>query len=317
MAKSKKREDIGVYFFEGYLEGGKTTYIQSLIDDPKLPEDLRILILQTEEGMEELTPPPGRAVFVEQLEGWEDVTPEHLAALEDKTDCNTIMVELNGMWQEVDFFQKMPENWYPFRKFVIADARSFVTYNNNMRALTADKLRESTVVVFNRADAKVDRDALRKIVRAAYRQVPIYFQTPGGKEEYDDTPIELPYDLSAPIVEIEDRDYAEWERDISEEPEKYDGKILRLRGFAVKSKDKRKGHFGFGRQVMTCCEADIAFLGFPAIASESNTPVPGSWVELTAQVSLGHTKEGEPLPCLMVVTCDKAEKPENTLATFY
>ena len=39
---AKKREDIGVYFFEGFLEGGKTTYIQSLISDPQLPEDLRI-----------------------------------------------------------------------------------------------------------------------------------------------------------------------------------------------------------------------------------------------------------------------------------
>ena len=142
---AKKREDIGVYFFEGFLEGGTTTYIQSLISDPQLPEDLRILILQTEEGMEELEPVPGREIFVEQLDGWDDVTPERLAALEDKTECNTIMVELNGMWQELDFFKRMPENWYPFRKFVIADASTFVSYNNNMRALAADKLKESTV----------------------------------------------------------------------------------------------------------------------------------------------------------------------------
>ena len=227
------------------------------------------------------------------------------------------MVELNGMWQELDFFKRMPENWYPFRKFVIADASTFVSYNNNMRALAADKLKESTVVVFNRADPGVDRDALRKIVRAASRQVPIYFQPTCGKEEFDDTPIELPYDLNAPIVEIQDRDYAEWERDISEEPEKYDGKILRLRGFAVKSRDHRKGHFGFGRQVMTCCEADITFLGFPAIASAANTPVPGSWVELTAQVALTPTKKGPAVPELMVITCDKVEKPADTLATFY
>ena len=311
-----QREDIGVYFFEGFLEGGKTTYIQSLISDPNLPPDLRILILQTEEGLEELEPVPGREIFVEQLEGWDDITPEHLAELEDKTRCNTIMVELNGMWQEMDFFERMPENWYPFRKFVIADASTFVTYNNNMRALAADKLKESTVVVFNRADPGVDREALRKIVHAASRQVPIYFQATGGPEEYDDTPIELPYDLNAPIVEIQDRDYAEWERDISEEPEKYEGKILRLHGFVVKSRDKRPGHFGFGRQVMTCCEADIAFLGFPALCLPESQPVSGSWIELTARVELQRKGE-DVLPVLMALTCDKAEKPENTLATFY
>ena len=85
----------------------------------------------------------------------------------------------------------------------------------------------------------------------------------------------------------------------------------------MKSRDHRKGHFGFGRQVMTCCEADITFLGFPAIASAANTPVPGSWVELTAQVALTPTKKGPAVPELMVITCDKVEKPADTLATFY
>ena len=311
----KKREDIGVYFFEGFLEAGKTSYIQTLLSDEGLPEGLRILVLQTEEGIEELEPVPGRDIFVRRFDGWDEITPENLAAIEDETQPNTIMVELNGMWKEVDFFERMPENWYPFRKFVIADASTFVTYNNNMRALVADKLTESTVVVFNRADAKTDRAVLHKIVRAASRQVPIYFQLPDGREQPDDTPEELPFDLNADIVEIADRDYAEWERDITEEPYKYDGKIVRLNGFAVKSRGKNR--FGFGRQVMTCCEADITFLGFEAISSESNMPTPGSWVELTAQVSVNLTKKGEPVPELLVVTCDPAEKPAETLATFY
>ena len=314
---AKKREDIGVYLFEGFLEGGKTTYIQSLLEDEGLPDTMRILVIQTEFGPEDITPVPGRNVFVEQFETLEEITPEKLAALEDRTDCNAIMVELNGMWQEQDFFRRMPENWYPFRKFVIADASTFLRYNSNMRALTADKLRDSTVVVFNRADRPEERDALRKVVRAASRIAPIYFQETGGPEEYDDTPVELPYDLNAPVVEIEDRDYAEWERDISEAPEKYEGKLLRLRGFAVKSRGKGKGSFGFGRQVMTCCEADITFLGFPAETTPENRPEPGSWIELTARVALRTGKNGAPVPLLQAITCEELPRPADTLATFY
>ncbi len=313
----KKREDIGVYFFEGFLEAGKTRYIQSLLEDESIPKDLHILVIQTEEGMEELEPVKDKDFRYVSFDSLEDITPEKLTALEDEYKPNTIMVELNGMWQETDFFDRMPENWYPFRKFVIADASSFVTYNNNMRALVADKLREATVVVFNRAKADTDRLTLHRIIRAASRQAPIFYQGEDGLEVPDDTPDELPYDLNAPIVEIADRDYAEWERDISEDPDKYEGKILRLRGFAVKSRDKRKGWFSFGRQVMTCCEADITFLGFNAVGAESNVPVPGSWVELTAQVSVQTDKKGNPAPLLMVVTCDKVPKPEDTLATFY
>ena len=68
---------------------------------------------------------------------------------------------------------------------------------------------------------------------------------------------------------------------------------------------------------MTCCEADITFLGFPAVAAPANTPGPGSWVVLTAQVAVTPSNTGAPTPSLMVISCDKVEKPETTLATFY
>ena len=316
MAKEIQREELGIFFFQGFLEGGKTSYIQKLIEDEGLPEQVRILIIQTEEGLEELQPVPGRAVYVAQFERLEDITPEKLTELEDESQCNTVMVELNGMWEEMDFFERMPEHWYPFRKFVIADASTFLSYNNNMRTLTYDKLREATVVVFNRVTEATDRLTLHRIVRAASRGVPIYFELPDGTEEYDDLPDELPWDMDADIVEIEDRDFAEWERDISEEPEKYEGKILRLRGFAVQSQDRRPGRFAFGRQVMTCCEADITFLGFPAVIAPANMPVMGSWVELTAQVHLEVRGEGLETQ-LMAITCDRLDRPEDTLATFY
>ena len=316
MARKKKRQDLGVYVFAGFLEGGKTSYIRSLLSGPDVPKDMKPLVLQTEEGMEELDPIPGLQMTVRQITALEEITPEKLWELEDESDCNTVLLELNGMWQEEDVFARFPENWIPFRKFVLADAGTFLTYTSNMRALAADKLRDATVVIFNRCTEKTDKLGLHKVVRAASRQVPIFFAGPDGKEEPDDIPDELPYDLNADIVEIQDRDYAEWERDISEEPEKYDGKVLRLHGFVVKSKDKRPGHFGFGRQVMTCCEADITFLGFPALCTPESQPVSGSWVELTARVEL-QPRGSDVIPVLMTVTCDKAEKPANTLATFY
>ena len=314
--RKKKRQEIGVYVFAGFLEAGKTTYIQSLLSGPEVPRDMRPLVLQTEEGMEEMEPIPGLDMTVRQITELEEITPERLWELEDESQCNTILLELNGMWQEEDIFARFPENWIPFRKFVLGDAGTFLTYNANMRALAADKLRDATVVIFNRVGPDTDKLGLHKVVRAASRQVPIFFVGADGKEVPDDIPDELPYDLNADIVEIADRDYAEWERDISEEPEKYDGKVLRLHGFVVKSRDKRPGHFGFGRQVMTCCEADIAFLGFPAVCLPESQPVSGSWIELTARVDLQRKGE-DVLPVLMALTCDKAEKPENTLATFY
>ena len=50
MARKKKRAEIGVYVFAGFLEGGKTSYIRSLLSGPDVPKDMRPLVLQTEEG---------------------------------------------------------------------------------------------------------------------------------------------------------------------------------------------------------------------------------------------------------------------------
>ena len=96
MARKKKREDLGVYVFAGFLEAGKTTYIQNLLSGPGVPKDMRPLVLQTEEGMEEMEPIPGLNMAVRQITELEEITPERLNALEDETNCNTVLLELNG-----------------------------------------------------------------------------------------------------------------------------------------------------------------------------------------------------------------------------
>ena len=36
MAKEIQREELGIFFFQGFLEGGKTSYIQKLIEDEEI-----------------------------------------------------------------------------------------------------------------------------------------------------------------------------------------------------------------------------------------------------------------------------------------
>ena len=42
--------------------------------------------------------------------------------------------------------------------------------------------------------------------------------------EYDEKEDPLPFDVEAPVIEIEDRDYALWFRDFAEDIGKYEGK---------------------------------------------------------------------------------------------
>ena len=85
MARKKKRAEIGVYVFAGFLEGGKTSYIRSLLSGPDVPKDMRPLVLQTEEGIEELEPISGLDMTVRQITELEEITPERLLELEQQT----------------------------------------------------------------------------------------------------------------------------------------------------------------------------------------------------------------------------------------
>lgn len=308
--------DIPVYFFEGFLDGGKTTYIQRIINADEFPEEMKLLLILCEEGEQEPQLRPERGVHVEYISSPDRIGTKYLRSLEKKSGCNAVMVEYNGMWLTEDFVLKMPQNWIGVRKFVIADAGSFAGYCANMRALAADKLRDSTAVVFNRVNENTDRLALHRLVRSFSRLTDIFFELEDGTEVPDDLPDELPYDINAPVIEIEDRDYAEFERDLSEEPDKYDGKTVRLRGFAVKGADTRPGYFDFGRQVMTCCEADITFLAFPAACDPDDEPRSGSWLDLTATVKVGQS-HGEKIPVFIMQSAEKLPVPAKTLATFY
>ena len=59
------------------------------------------------------------------------------------------------------------------------------------------------------------------------------------------------------------RDYGLWYRDVSEEPEKYQGKTVRFKAQVARLRRDRDRIFAPGRFMMTCCVEDIQFCGVP------------------------------------------------------
>jgi len=107
-----------------------------------------------------------------------------------------------------------------------------------------------------------------------------------GSTTFDEIVDPLPFDINAPVIEIEDEDYALFYRDITEEPAKYDGKTVRFKGQVAKLRREKHGMFAPGRFVMTCCADDITFLGIPCKWQQANSLEPRSWVTVTAKVSV-------------------------------
>lgn len=313
--------EIPVYLFTGFLESGKTKTIQETLSDDGFNTGERTLLLMCEDGEEEYNPSEfsGNNVFIEEIDSVEDLTEKNLRTLQKKHKVERVLIEYNGMWNLDALYNAVPKNWLIYQQLMFADANSFVNYNNNMRQLVVDKLTNCELIVFNRPDDSTDKDALHKIVRGVTRRANIAYEYPDGRLEYDNEEDPLPFDVEAPVIDIEDRDYALWFRDFSEDVRKYDGKTVRFKGIFGINKQTPGGTAICGRHVMTCCVDDIEFkglvcVGVPTAAGLKNR----DWAILKAKIVMEHhplyRKVG---PVLHILEIQKSSAPAQEIATFY
>lgn len=316
----EQTKDVPVYLFTGFLESGKTKFIQETLEDRRFCKGEKTLLLVCEEGEEEYAPEQFAtdSVRIQVIEEQEELTAERLQTLYDEAHAERVIIEYNGMWMLDALYNAMPQSWMVYQEFMFADAGSFLSYNENMRQLVYDKLKSCELVVFNRFARGMDKMAFHKIVRAASRRADIAYEGVNGKVEYDDIQDPLPFDLNAPIIEIDDGDFAEWYRDMSEEPKNYEGKTVRFRGRALTKQKLPAGSFIIGRHVMTCCVQDIQFAGLVCQWDGAASLSDDSWMLLTAKVSFKFNKAyGRKGPVLSYISHEPCEAPAQDVATFY
>ena len=314
------QNDLPVYLFTGFLEAGKTRFIQETLEDKRFCNGERTLLLVCEEGEEEYAPDQfaDKNVFIRVIEEPGQLNTPNLMHFVAETRCERVVVEYNGMWMLDALYQAMPENWVVYQEFMFADARSFLSYNSNMRQLVYDKLKSCELVVFNRFDKAMDKMEYHKIVRGASRRADIAYEYANGQVEYDDIQDPLPFDLEAPVVEIKDEDYALWYRDMSEEPKKYEGKTVRFKCRALVRRKLPSQTFVVGRHVMTCCVEDIQFAGLVCQWEKAETVRDDSWMILTAKINFKFNRAyGKKGPVLTYLSAEPCDAPAQDVATFY
>ena len=314
------QREVPVYLFTGFLEAGKTKFIQETLEDKRFCNGERTLLLVCEEGEEEYEPDQfaDRSVMIRTLSSPEEMTVENLSRMLIQTGAERVVIEYNGMWLLDLLYSAMPEGWMVYQEFLFADATTFLSYNANMRQLVYDKLKSCELVVFNRFRPDMDKMAFHKIVRGASRRSDIAYEYAGGKVEYDDIQDPLPFDLNAPVVEIGDDDFAVWYRDMSEEPKKYEGKTVRFRCRALQRKKLPPHTFVVGRHVMTCCVEDIQFAGLVCQKDDVSDIVDDSRMTLTAEIHFKFSRAyGKKGPVLTYLSHEPCEAPEQAVATFY
>lgn len=312
---------IPVYVFTGFLEGGKTHIIQESLENENFNRGDRTLIIQCEEGIDELDPAKFAApnCYLATLEDPSELTAANLTAMQKKYKADLVIIEYNGMWMLNTLYENLPDNWAIFQQMMFADANTFIAYNQNMRQLMVDKLMDCEMVVLTRTPADIDKEEVHRIVRGVSRSAQISYDYPDGHVEYDEIEDPLPFDMDAPIIEIKDEDFAVWYRDLSEEMEKYDGKTVRFKGLVARDGKLPKTAAVVGRHIMTCCAEDIAYNGLICHFSAPTTLKTRDWVIVTATVKLEpHKLYGNRTgPVLYATDCALTAPPKQEVATFY
>ena len=313
-------QQIPVYAFTGFLDSGKTKFIQETLEDPRFNAGERTLVLIFEEGEEEydLSTYPYKNVYLEVLDQ-QTVSTEELKALQKKYKAERVVAELNGMQQVGDLYMRFPSQWAIAQEVMFADSTTIMAYNANMRNLVMDKLVGAQMVVFNRMTPGADVMPFHKLARAANRRIDILYDYTDGTTKFDEIEDPLPFDINAPVIEVKDEDYALWYRDVSEEPEKYSGKTVRFKAQVAMLRRDKNNMFAPGRFVMTCCIEDIQFCGIPCRYDEASKLESRSWVMVTAKI----TAEEHPLykgdvgPMLTALSVETGAQPADPdVATF-
>ena len=307
---------VPIYLMTGFLESGKTSFLNFTIGQDYFYIEGRTLLILCEEGEEEYDPELLKMsnTMVEILESEEELTTERLVAMDVMYQPERVIIEYNGMWLVSKFLQmELPKGWGVAQQITTVDASTFQLYMNNMKSIFMDMVRTSEMVVFNRCKESDPLATYRRGIKVANQRAEVIFEDDEG--ELDIFEDELPFDLEAPVVEILPEDYGIWFVDAMDHPENYEGKVVHFKGRVMKPDGMGSKYFVPGRMAMTCCADDTTFIGFVCKSAYAHKLAVGEWVDVTAKIAVEKVKAydgygpvlyaqevvpGEPLPDEMV-----------------
>ena len=306
-----------VYIITGFLESGKTKFISEMLADEGFSEGERTLLLCCEEGEEEYDSKllHRTNTVLEPLDEPEDL--EKLVELDEKYHPERVIIEYNSTWLlQALYSAKKPESWDLAQIITLVDSTTFEIYLKNMRSFMADGLTEADLVIFNRCTEETTKSPYRRTVLAMNNTARIFFENTDGSMDDGVSDEDLPYDVSAKIIEISDTQFGVFYLDAMEHPDRYDGKTIHVKGRAFRMNGMPKGCFVFGRHAMTCCVDDIGGIGYLCKA-DGELPRKDAWIMLTAKVEASFSPiHNRDAIILIAQTINPAKPPEEELVYF-
>ena len=314
------KKEIPVYLFTGFLESGKSTCIEEVIEEGNFSDGAKTLLILCEEGEHEIDDQllMKNRISCVVLEDEDELTEECCKKLQDKYKPNRIVVECNGMWDLDKMYREtFPENWIVVQTFTTVNAQTFQIYSANMKSLMMSHFKMADLVIFNRCESdNIDKPAARRNVKAINRQAQVLFESADGTVE-SKIDEELPYDVNASEITLDDDDFGLWYLDIGENPRKYVGKKITFKGQVYRNKTFPAGAFVPSRKAMTCCADDLARSDY--MCQDENADQYqndcGGVVTVTVKPQQSRKHDGE-FPVLYAEKIEPAQPPQEEVVYF-
>ena len=200
-----------VYICTGFLDSGKTTFIQGIIAGGQFDAAKKKLLVAFEDGEVEydkqLLDEHGIDLVILSPS---EMTSEKMAALDDKYDPWLVIVEYNGMVDPKQFRDlAMPHGWQVYQSITIMNAETFQNQWKNMKSIMAESVKAAESVVFNRCTEEMELGSFKRSMKALNPNIDIIFEDVSGNiiSGTNDT---VPYDMEADVIEVSDNDFGVW-----------------------------------------------------------------------------------------------------------
>ncbi len=311
--------EIPVFLFTGFLESGKTTFILDTLYQDYFKTGERTLIISCEEGETEYDKNELLKIntYVEYVHDETELTKELFAKWHTAHKPRRVIIEYNGMWNVESVLEEIyPANWILTQVISTIDYSTFNMYWTNMRSLVTNQFSLSDMVIFNRCDETAKPAELRRNIKIFNKKAQIGYDWLEGVNN-EGMAEQLPYDMSAPVIEIYDDDYGIFYMDIMENPDKYAGKTVKYNCLFFRPSNYSMDKFVPGRFAMTCCADDITYLGL-VCKTENDIDLPErQWITITADIKAEYVKEYHDIgPVLHLTDITTGTRPEDDLVYF-
>lgn len=307
---------IPVFVVTGFLDSGKTTLVKETLMEQEWIEPGLTLLIRCEEGEEEYTKEylDEKDMFLLGIEKPEQLNSEFFKNCEKNYHPTQVVIEYNGMWKLADLLSiKYPRNWELQGVYSTVDGTTLDMYLTNMRNMLMEQLTESELIVVNRCAPQVDRSGFRRALKVQNPMAQLIFEDLEGKI-IQPSEEDLPYDVKADKIVIEDDDFGIWYVDAYDHPELYLHKEIEFTAQAFRPKGMAEDMFVPVRKIMTCCADDIRFYGYPCRLPGKQDIPKHQWVHIKAKFGYeAVTSYGSRQPVLYLIQMVPTAKPKDEI----